>query len=178
MRVLLTLLLACATGIACAQDDFQPLIEASAARLQLADTVARFKYARQLPVEDLARERQVLEAAVTQGRALNLPASEVEALFNQQISASKQVQQALIGVWQNSGAQPEAAPDLQSVVRPQLDQLQQRLLQGLLDSTAARRAANCREHLANQTQAYVRQTQLDRLHAEALGQSLSSVCTF
>jgi len=58
--------------VACAQDSMdklQPLVETSALRLVLAKQVALAIWDNQTPVEDAAREAQVITAAVKDGQS-------------------------------------------------------------------------------------------------------------
>lgn len=112
--------------------ELEPLRSAIDQRLLLAQAVARAKWNAQAPIEDLPREAQVIQAAVSQGAALGLPADWVEAVWRAQIEASKTVQRELFATWQAQKAgRFEDAPDLANTIRPQLDRLTAQLLHAL-----------------------------------------------
>ncbi len=91
-------------------------------RLQLAPDVARWKWNRNAEIEDLPRERVVIEAMAAQAAALGVPREDAEAFFKAQVEASKTVQRELFMGWQVLHTGPFAqVPDLQAVTRPKLD---------------------------------------------------------
>ena len=101
-------------------------------RLLLAEAVARAKWNVQAPIEDLAREEQVIQAAVKQGAEFNLASNFVESVFRAQIQASKTVQRDLFAKWtaQHAGKFADA-PDLAKIIRPELDRITTQLLRSL-----------------------------------------------
>lgn len=88
-------------------------------RLALMDDVAAFKWAGGLPIEDLDRERIVLDAAVRSGLDHGLTVSSVEAFFALQIKAAKEIQAYWFDQWRDGGEAPPA-PDLATTIRPQI----------------------------------------------------------
>lgn len=127
----------------------EPLRQAIDQRLLLAEPVARAKWNKQAPIEDLPREAQVIAAAVRQGSALGLPAQRVEAVFRAQIEASKTVQRELYQHWtaQHAGRFDDA-PDLAKDIRPQLDLITTQLLAALAANQAILADANRRDDVA------------------------------
>ena len=115
----------------------EPLRQAIDQRLLLAEPVARAKWNKQAPIEDLPREAMVIAAAVEQGRVLGLPADRVEAVFHAQIEASKTVQRELYARWsaQHAGRFADA-PDLAAEIRPRLDLITTQLLAALAANQA------------------------------------------
>ena len=115
----------------------EPLRLAIDQRLLLAQAVARAKWNVQAPIEDVAREAQVIQVAVKQGAALGLPAAWIETVFRAQIEASKTVQRELYVKWRAQQAGKfEDAPDLAKTVRPELDRLTAQLLRSMADNQA------------------------------------------
>ena len=106
-------------------------------RLLLAEAVARAKWNVQAPIEDLAREEQVIQAAVKQGAEFNLASNFVESVFRAQIQASKTVQRDLFAKWtaQHAGKFADA-PDLAKTIRPELDRITTQLLRSLAANQA------------------------------------------
>jgi len=127
----------------------EPLRQAIDQRLLLAEPVARAKWNKQAPVEDLPREAMVIAAAVEQGRALGLPADRVEAVFRAQIEASKTVQRELYARWsaQHAGRFADA-PDLAAEIRPKLDLITTQLLAALAANQAILADATRRNQVA------------------------------
>ena len=115
----------------------EPLRRAIDQRLLLAQAVARAKWNVQAPIEDLPREAQVIQAAVSQGAALGLPAEWIEPVWRAQIEASKTVQRELYAKWQAQHAGTfDDAPDLARTVRPELDRITGQLLRSMADYRA------------------------------------------
>lgn len=109
-----------------------PLLDTIGERLAIADQVALSKWDSHKPVEDRLREREVIAAAVAQAPAYKLTDDTVEAFFAAQIEANKLVQYAHLSDWRLQGKAPDSPrPDLVGKIRPQLDQLQNHLLQQL-----------------------------------------------
>jgi chorismate mutase-like protein len=85
-------------------------------RLALMQDVAAFKWANGLPIEDLERERIVLEAAVRSGLDHGLTATSVESFFALQIKAAKEIQRYWFDRWGRDDDAPPA-PDLATTWR-------------------------------------------------------------
>jgi cyclohexadienyl dehydratase len=100
-------------------------------RLLLMQDVAAWKYARNAPVVDAARERQVLEATVQQASELGIDAASARQLFSLQIRLAVRVQESLIATWRSGSPAPQAVRDLSSELRPQLDHLGAALLHSI-----------------------------------------------
>ncbi|AVU78238.1 chorismate mutase [Pseudomonas sp. Fig-3] len=145
-------LLGTAAQAATAPTTLAPLLGTIGERLAIADQVALSKWDSRKPVEDRQREREVIAAAVAQAPAYKLSSEAVEAFFAAQIEANKLVQYAHLSDWQLQGKAPDAPrPDLVGQIRPQLDQLQKRLLQQLADFSPYRTDPQCPQWLAQAT---------------------------
>lgn len=103
-------------------DTTEELFSAINSRLAHMQSVADYKAALQLPVEDLAREAIVLEQARLAASAAGLHAESVVTFFETQVTMGKIIQYrrmaALLG-----GIEVLTTPDLDNVVRPALDAL-------------------------------------------------------
>ena len=111
--------------------DVANVVELLAQRLQLMPEVAAWKAARNVPVQDVDRERQVLQATVQRAQQLGIEAATAERLFGLQIELARRVQSDAIAHWRSSGIAPPAARNLETELRPVLDELGKRLLQAL-----------------------------------------------
>jgi chorismate mutase len=119
----LALVLSFASGAAAPPSDaIARLKDAIAARLLLADDVARYKWNRDQPVEDPEREVAVLERTTAQAVALGIPEAYARRVVAAQIAASRARQQVLINRWRAAKHTPFAdVPDLAVVQRPAID---------------------------------------------------------
>lgn len=117
---------------AAAAIDLEPLRTLLAERLALMPDVARHKWNTRSPVEDLARERQIIAGLQRDAEALGIPAAWAERFFRAQIEAAKVIQRDLFARWEASGQGKFAnVPDLATVIRPRLDTLTLQLLRTL-----------------------------------------------
>ncbi len=127
----------------------EPLLNSIAERLEIADQVALSKWDSKKPVEDKKREQEVIASVVAQAPSYKLAPAAAEQFFSAQIEANKLVQYTHLSDWQFQGKAPDdPRPDLVKQIRPQLDQLQTRLLQQLADFTPQRSDPQCPHWLA------------------------------
>jgi len=137
------------------------LADAVAARLLLADDVARYKWNHAQPVADPAREAVVLERTTTAAVALGIPHDYAQRVVAAQIAASRDRQQTLFDRWRRDqhGPFPEV-PDLATAQRPALDRATSELLTRLqasmcdLDASARRALDTPPSALADATHAW------------------------
>ncbi|APC16444.1 chorismate mutase [Pseudomonas frederiksbergensis] len=147
-----------------------PLLSTIQERLAIADKVALSKWDSGKPVEDRQRERDVIAEAIAEAPYYKLSNETVEQFFSAQIEANKLVQYAHLSDWHAQGKAPnDPRPDLDGLIRPQLDLLQNRLLQQLADFTPYRKDPHCPLWLAkaNKTAAQVPLRELALIRATA-----------
>lgn len=127
------LLAACQTTAPKAPDPaLLRLLELQKQRLDLAPLVARSKWNSGAPIDDPAREAQVLDQVAQQAAALGLDADWSRHFFQDQFDAGKLLQRSLHAQWRAQHLAPFAeVPDLGRDVRPVLDRLTPQLLQAL-----------------------------------------------
>ena len=114
-----------------------------ARRLELMPGVAQAKWNRKLPITDEKREQALLAKLAADGEALQLPADLVADFFRAQMTAAKLVQEQYFQEWTAQQHPPfENPPDLEQVVRPQIDQINRQLLGALAKCWAERSAAD------------------------------------
>jgi cyclohexadienyl dehydratase len=111
--------------------DMRDVADLIAARLKLMEPVAAWKYAHNIPVVNETREKKVLDATVQQARTLGIDPEAAHRLFSLQVLLARQVQQHFIDKWRSSGARVGPLRDLDSDLRPALDQVGTRLLQSI-----------------------------------------------
>jgi chorismate mutase len=109
--------------------DVTALKDAIAARLLLADDVARYKWNHAQPVADPTREAAVLDRTTAAAVALGVPHAYAQRVVAAQIAASRNRQEAWMNSWRRD---PHAifadVPDLAIVQRPALDRATTQLL--------------------------------------------------
>jgi chorismate mutase len=96
-------------------------------RLALAPEIAWFKYSRNLPLYDPAREAAVLRDRQALGRTRGVSEETMRRFFNAQMEASRRVQWRYFHLWRKGEAVPEVPPrDLVTDLRPRLDVIDRR----------------------------------------------------
>ncbi|WP_328723439.1 chorismate mutase [Streptomyces sp. NBC_00247] len=154
-----------------------PLTDLVIQRIRVGDDVAASKFGTDSPIEDPVREAQVLEQVRTQAEAAGVNPQAAVAFFQDQITASKVVQQGLFARWT---AHPEEAPTTRpdlGPIRAQLDQLTTDLLQELKNTEGLRdRPVACTVQLALATGSSAVRERLDVLHRQTLRTATQSVC--
>ena len=170
---------ACAANGQSAVEQLQPLVEASGRRIAIAEEVALAKWDTGVPVEDTARESQVIASAVKAGQAKDLNPVAVSVFFKDQIEANKVVQYSLSADWRRAGKAPNHVPvNLAERVRPELDRLQSALIAALAETASVRGFSTCRSDVAKATGEYLSTLKTDRqdLYRIALDRALASAC--
>ncbi|WP_431041042.1 chorismate mutase [Streptomyces sp. P1-3] len=156
--------------------DLLPFADLSAQRLLTADQVAAAKWGTDSPIDDPARERQVLEAVARQAVELGADPEATVRIFRDQIEANKVVQRALHRQW---AADPDSAPterpDL-SQVRQEINRVNGELVRAIAASATARTARACPALLTAGAVRVAHARDLDALHGLALARALPSVC--
>lgn len=125
----------CASAPCFSSDDTERvdvLLGAVRQRLDVAPEVARVKWNTKAPIEDLAREKQIVDGVAKAAPDYALDPAAASAFFQAQIDASKVIQRALHAQW-TAREQPafEKVPDLGKDIRPVLDRLTPALMKAL-----------------------------------------------
>ena len=104
-------------------------------RLNYMKDVAAYKWQHELPIENLAREKVVLESAVMQGLRFGLVTTRSRSFFTVQIAAAKEIQRYWFDQWrQHPDRLPQPAADLNTTIRPALIALGENISQALIES--------------------------------------------
>lgn len=152
------------------------VIDAAARRLLTADPVAVAKWHSHQPIDDPAREQQVLAAVEAQATPLGLDPDYVHRVFRDQLDATKDVERARIAAWTGDPASAPAAGTGLAAIRGQIDSLDRIMVEGLAENTAAAHSPVCRaEVVAAVTGAAVRH-RLDPVTARALFDATRDYC--
>ena len=174
---MLGMLTAAGTAPASAQTrPLQPIALAVSLRLATADTVASAKWGTPSPIDDPAREAQVLGTVATQAADEGLSAPRVQQIFRDQIEANKAVQRALFSWWSVApGAAPTVRPDL-TQVRPVIDRQNTDILLQLREQEDVLAGPGCVPALVDAAVAVAAEQRLDALHQATLARALVSIC--
>lgn len=131
----------------------QPLIEAMALRLDIANDVARSKWHSGKPVQDSERERQVIRNAESRAGEFKLTGDDVREFMTAQMEANKMVQYARIEQWHETGHSPEKPEaSLTDGIRGRLDTLLPVLMQSYSAFQLYRSDARCPGWVQSQIQ--------------------------
>ncbi|KAF0962863.1 chorismate mutase [Rhodococcus sp. T7] len=174
---MLGMLTAAGTAPASAQTrPLQPIALAVSLRLATADTVASAKWGTPSPIDDPAREAQVLGTVATQAADEGLSAPRVQQIFRDQIEANKAVQRALFSWWSVApGAAPTVRPDL-TQVRPVIDRQNTDILLQLREQEDVLAGPGCVPALVDAAVAVAAEQRLDAPHQATLARALVSIC--
>lgn len=119
------------------QDQVDRVVDLIDRRLALMESVARWKWEHQRPIEDLDREAHLIESLTAKARERGLDPKFVQAFFEAQIEAAKQAQRFWFQRWQSRPPAPNApVPDLIDEIRPELSALSEELLDALAETVA------------------------------------------
>ncbi|MHC5260789.1 chorismate mutase [Streptomyces sp. UC4497] len=146
-------------------------------RLALADKVAAAKYGTDAPIDDPAREQQILDGVAKRSTDLGIDPTFAQSVFRDQIEANKVVQRGLYARWDAHPEQrPTERPDLATEVRPQLDRITTRLLDALREVAPTRTSPACGPLLTAAALHDAHARGFDALHLKGLARALPSVC--
>jgi len=152
------------------------LIALASQRLALAEPVARWKWANHQAITDTPRENALLADVEKRAVAANVDPAFARAFFQDQIDASKEVQNALFDTWRSTRPPEGPAPDLATSTRPELDRLTQSLVAGLARVQPLRTAQDCPSRVAQSLANWKSLTRYDSAHSSALTRALGHVC--
>jgi chorismate mutase len=152
------------------------LISLVSQRLALAEPVARWKWANHQPITDAPREAALLTDVAQRAAAAQMDPEFARAFFQDQIDASKEVQNALFATWRSTRPPEGAAPDLVTSIRPQIDQLTKSMIAALVRVQTLRTAPDCPSRVAQGIANWKSLTRYDSTRSGALTHALGHVC--
>lgn len=97
-------------------------------RLSLMKDVAAYKWEHRIPIEDLQREKEVLESSIQAAESMGLNPTASSRFFEQQIELAKSVQQYWFDQWESKGFEQYDYADLTTEIRPVLLELGDKIL--------------------------------------------------
>jgi len=131
--LLLALLAGCAAPPPAADaEKIDHLLQLIQQRLGYMDDVARNKWNSGAAIEDLPREREIIDGLGRQAADYGLDAATARDFFRAQIEASKIIQRTRFDEWRAQNQPPfKNLPDLRDKIRPALDALTPELMHSL-----------------------------------------------
>jgi chorismate mutase len=160
------------------------LVDAAAARLQVAEPVAAFKWLGQGalknpvdPVVDPARVEQELAALRADAAAKRIDADYVARVFGDQINATEAIEYSRFADWKfNPSDAPAAAPDL-SASRSTIDALNQTMLTQIALNWDFVHSPACAGAFDAARSEVIGARRLDNLYQRALALATRSYCS-
>jgi chorismate mutase len=123
-------------------------------RLDVAPEVARTKWNSKAPIEDLPREKQIIDGVAKGAPEYGLEPQAAGSFFTAQIEASKVIQNALHAEWTARRQPPfEKVADLGKDIRPVLDRLTPAMMRALGEALPVLRQPGGRQLLEARSQA-------------------------
>jgi chorismate mutase len=161
-------------------DNISPLtelVDAAAARLQVAEPVAAFKWRAQGVIEDPARVEQELAALRADAAAKRIDADYVARVFGDQINGTEAIEYSRFADWKsNPSDAPAAAPDL-SASRSTIDALNQTMLTQIALNWDFLHSPACAGALDAASSEVIGARRLDNLYQQALALATRSYCS-
>ena len=120
-----------------------------------------------------------VNAAVKDAELRGLDPMWASHFFRAQIEANKIVQYYLLAQWYRAGTAPAHRPiNLEAVIRPELDQLEKKLVKVLADTAPIRAGAACQADTAKAVGRYLagHKHDIDPLLAIALDRAMAATC--
>ncbi|WP_414168393.1 chorismate mutase [Streptoverticillium reticulum] len=153
------------------------LARLAAERVMTADLVAASKWISGAPVNDPAREEQVLRDMDAKAQELGIDRPTVQRVFKDQMEANKLVQYALHDRWRdNPEDAPTTAPDL-SEIRDRINRINGELLTAIGEAAPVLSAPQCHAVRDRAADTVAEEEQLDPLHTQGLRRALAGLCT-
>lgn len=152
------------------------LVDAAAQRLQIAESVAAFKWKTHGAIEDPMRVRQELAKLGDQAVAEHVDRNYVTRVFDDQVSATEAIEYSRFADWKlNPGDAPADSPDL-SASRSAIDGLNQAMLTQIVANWDLLHSPACTPQLDTARSGIVDGRRLDGLYQQALWSATQSYC--
>jgi chorismate mutase len=133
-------------------------------RLGYMDDVARNKWNSGAPIEDLPREREIIDSLGKQAPEYGLDPAIARDFFRSQIEASKIIQRTRFAEWRAQKQPPfKNMPDLRDTIRPALDALTPKLMKSLAAAMPLLRGPDAAAIAASRADKFIQVRDPDRL---------------
>ncbi|CAK5039915.1 unnamed protein product [Meloidogyne enterolobii] len=160
--------------------DIDRFVEIADDRLTLSDYVALYKVVNNKTITDPKREEQLLDDMRSKGKKLSLNEDYVTLIFQDQMNASKHFQNYLVNLWNQHGIPPIKVRDLETDLRPKIDQINNEMLQ-LLVKIQKLPSADCLKEVDKSLKNFIMRVndideQIDALKMAVKGGDLCPAC--
>jgi chorismate mutase len=156
---LLVLLIAACAAVPYNTEPVDRLLGLVQERLLLAEDVAQNKWNSGAPIEDLAREYEIIEQVGNDASRYGIPRDLARDFFRAQIKASKIIQNARFDEWRAAKqAKFTRVADLQGDNRPALDALTPKLLNALAQALPMLKNPGLQNNLDSRSIAVMKET--------------------
>lgn len=174
--VALTLMAVPIQAQADAPDPLFALVDAAAQRLQTADAVAASKWTTGGPIEDHAREQQVIDAVTAAATRQGVDDGYVARVFRNQIDATVAVQYGRFSQWKlDPASAPTTAPNL-AESRAAINGFNRTMVDEIAAQWDSLHSPSCLEDLDDARNAVVANRGLDDLYQRGLTFATASYC--
>jgi chorismate mutase len=155
----------------------EPLVNAAAERLEVAEPVAANKWVTRGSIEDPARVDQVLAAVEADATARGIDGLHVRRAFADQIAATEGIEYIRFGQWKlDPAVAPTSAPDL-AASRGVIDGLNATMVEQMALQWPVLHAPDCTARVADAVGAVSTARALDPLYRQALTFVTHNYCT-
>jgi chorismate mutase len=152
------------------------LVDATAQRLQIAESVAAFKWSTQAAIEDPSREQQELAGLREDAAAQHLDPDYVVRVFGDQFNAMDAIEYNRFSQWKlNPGSVPAAPADL-SASRAAIDGLNNKILSQIVLNGSLLGSPGCARQLKDASTETIRVHRFGDLYQQALSRATGSFC--
>lgn len=159
-----------------ADGQFTNIIALASQRLALAVPVAQWKWHNHKAIEDKPREAELLRSLLPAAHQYGIDTGDAQRFFTDQMSASKEVQNALFTEWRASMPPPVPAATALESARKDLSKLSQSMLVALAQTSGSRHADDCPLRLAHALENWKTIESVDSDQSQALNTALAHVC--
>lgn len=157
-------------------DPLFALVDAAAQRLQTADAVAASKWTTGGPIEDPAREQQVIDAVTAAAERHGVDEGYVSRAFRNQIDATVAIQYGRFSQWKlDPATAPTTAPNL-SESRTAIDGFNRTMVDEIAAQWDSLHSPSCLGDLDAAKNAVVADRGLDDLYQRGLDFATTSYC--
>jgi chorismate mutase len=152
------------------------LADAIAQRLQIAESVAAFKWSMQAAVEDPNREQQELAGLREDAAAQQLDPDYVVRVFGDQFNAMDAIEYSRFADWKLNPADVPAAPADLSASRAAIDGLNNKILSQIVLNGSLLGSPGCARQLKDASTETIRVHRFGDLYQQALSRATGSFC--
>lgn len=153
-----------------------PLVDATAQRLQIAESVAAYKWSTQAAIEDPNREQQELAGLREDATAQHLDPDYVVRVFGDQFDAMVAIEYSRFADWKLNPADVPPAPADLAASRAAIDGLNNKILSQIAVNWSLLGSSGCGRALTDASSETIRAHRFGTLYQQALFRATASFC--